>query len=64
MGVPVDEAMAMIDTDFATETLTTLEDPMLPNDLQGRRIKAGVGASAHRAVGLAWRSPEVSINVI
>jgi hypothetical protein len=36
MGIPVDEAMAIINTDFATETLTTPEDPGLPNDLQGR----------------------------
>jgi hypothetical protein len=56
--------MAMLNTDFATEPQTCGEDPSLPEELRGRRAKAGLASTAKQAVGLEWRSPDVSIVII
>ena len=54
--------MGIIDTDFASEPHTSVSDPDsdFSEDLEERRIKAGVAAKAWVTIGLAWRSPDVS----
>jgi len=56
-GIPVDEAMATIDTDFASEPQTCDED--VSDDVKERQAKAGVGKKGKMVVGLEWRSPDV-----
>jgi len=48
--------------DFASEPHTSVSDPDsdFSEDLEERRIKAGVAAKAWVTIGLAWRSPDVS----
>ena len=48
--------------DFASEPHTSVLDPdsNFSEDLEERRIKAGVAAKAWVTIGLAWRSPDVS----
>ncbi|KAG1752357.1 uncharacterized protein EDB91DRAFT_1243136 [Suillus paluster] len=48
-------AVAMIDTDFASDILSYLEDDLSENTLT-RRMKSGAGNSANMVVGLEWRS--------
>ncbi|KAG0693067.1 hypothetical protein DFH29DRAFT_1084401 [Suillus ampliporus] len=49
------DAIAMIDTDFASETLTC-DEATLSNDSKMRRQEAGVGKAAKKAVGFQWQS--------
>ncbi|KAG1885198.1 hypothetical protein F4604DRAFT_1918862 [Suillus subluteus] len=48
-------AVAMIDTDFASDVLSYSEDN-LSEDTLTRRAKSGAGNSANMVVGLEWRS--------
>ncbi|KAG1856440.1 hypothetical protein F4604DRAFT_1931869 [Suillus subluteus] len=48
-------AVAMIDTDFASDVLSYSEDD-LSEDTLTRRAKSGAGNSANMVVGLEWRS--------
>jgi hypothetical protein len=54
--------VGIIDTDFASEPHTSVSDPDsdFSEDLEERRIKAGIAAKAWVTIGLAWRSPDVS----
>jgi hypothetical protein len=49
----------MIDTDFATDVLSYDEDD-LSEDTLSWRAKSGAGKGANMAVGLEWRSVDVS----
>lgn len=54
--------MAMLDTDFASDPQTCVEDEDFSDgDMKERRRRAGVGEKAHMAIGQAWRSPDVSL---
>jgi len=56
--------MAVIDTDFATEGQTCVPDTELSEStITTCCIKAGVAPTAKMNVGLAWRSPDVSIDI-
>jgi hypothetical protein len=59
-GIPVREVMAMLDTDFASDPQTCVEDEDFSDEMKERRIRAGVGEKAHKVVGQTWRSPDVS----
>ena len=60
IGIPVKEVMAMLDTDFASDPQTCVEDEDFSDDMKERRIRAGVGEKAHMAIGQTWRSTDVS----
>lgn len=51
-------AVAMIDTDFASDILSYSEDDLSEDELT-RRTKSGAGNSANMVVGLEWRSSDV-----
>ena len=53
----------MVDTDFASDPETVLPDE-LSDGLEERQIKAGIGEKAKMAIGIAWRSPDVSKDLI
>lgn len=50
----------MIDTDFASDILS-YDEGDLSEDKLNQRAKSGAGKGANMAVGLEWRSPQVSI---
>jgi hypothetical protein len=60
--IPVDEGVGIVDTDFASEPHSNMSDSDSDfwEDLEERRVKAGVATKAWVTVGLAWRSPDVS----
>jgi hypothetical protein len=60
MGIPLKEAIAMLDTDYASEAQTCGSDTDVLDSTTERRVKAGVGQTAKKVVGLEWRSPDVS----
>jgi len=71
MNIPLDEAMAALDTDYASEACTCEPDDEnqqegenlddgLRVDMAKRRQKAGVGETAKMVVGPVWRNPDVS----
>ena len=53
----------MVDMDFASDPETILPDD-LSDSLEERRIKAGIGEKAKMAIGIEWRSPDVSKELI
>ena len=55
-------AVAMIDTDYASEALSYKEED-LGIDAVTRRTKSGAGKAANKTVGLEWRSVDVSLNI-
>jgi len=56
--------MAVIDTDFAMEGQTCVPNTELSEStITTRCIKAGIAPTAKMNVGLAWRSPDVSIDI-
>jgi hypothetical protein len=61
-GIPIDEGVGVVDTDFASEPHSNISDSdsNFWEDLEGRRVKAGVAVKAWVNLGLAWRSPDVS----
>jgi len=60
LGIPVQEVMAMLDTDFVSDPQTCVEDRDFSNDMKERCIWAGIGEKAHKVIGQTWRSPDVS----
>lgn len=53
----------MLDSDFASDPETVLSDEV-SDGLEERRIKAGLGEKAKMAIGIEWRSPDVSKELI
>jgi hypothetical protein len=51
--------MGVVDTDFASDPETVMPEE-LSDGLEERRINAGVGEKAKMAIGIEWRSPDVS----
>jgi hypothetical protein len=60
MGIPLKDAIAMLDTDYASEPQTCGSDTDISDSTTDRRMKAGLGQTAKKVVGLEWRSPDVS----
>jgi hypothetical protein len=60
LGIPINDAMAMLDTDHASEAQTCGSDTDLSDSTTDRRVKAGLGQTAKKMVGFEWRSPDVS----
>jgi hypothetical protein len=72
MGIPLDEAMAALDTDYASEAYTCASDDETSRELgdnqdercngemAARREKSGLGVTAKMVVGPVWRNPDVS----
>jgi hypothetical protein len=60
LSIPVKEVMAMLDTDFVSDSQTCMEDEDFSDNMKKRHIKAGVGEKAHMAIGQTWRSTDVS----
>ncbi|KAG1854602.1 hypothetical protein F4604DRAFT_1932666 [Suillus subluteus] len=52
------DAIAMIDTDYASETLTC-DEATLSDDSKMRRQDAGVGKAAKKVIGFQWRNPDL-----
>jgi hypothetical protein len=54
-GIPIDEGVGVVDTDFASEPHSNMSDSDSDfwEDLEERRVKAGVGIKAWVTVGLA-----------
>ena len=51
IGIPVKEVMAMLDTDFASDPQTCVEDEDFSDNMKERHIRAGIGEKAHMAIG-------------
>jgi hypothetical protein len=60
MSIPPKDAMAMLDTDYASEVQTCGSDTDVSDSIAKRRTEAGLGQTAKKVVGLEWRSPDVS----
>jgi hypothetical protein len=58
--IPLKDAMAMLDTDYASEAQTCGSDTDISDSTTDRRAKAGLGQTAKKVVGFEWRSPDVS----
>jgi hypothetical protein len=59
-GIPLNDAMAMLDSDYASEAQTCGTDTDASESMKQRRTNAGLGQSAKKVVGPEWRSPDVS----
>jgi hypothetical protein len=59
-GIPLKEAMATIDTDYASKAQTCGSDTDALDSTLDRRVKAGLGQTSKKVVGYEWRSPDVS----
>ncbi|KAI0282679.1 hypothetical protein BC826DRAFT_1110691 [Russula brevipes] len=57
-GISFSEAVAIIDTDFASEPRTCGSDTDASEDTANRRLKAGLGDGSKKSIGLEWRSPD------
>jgi hypothetical protein len=55
--------MGVVDMDFASDPETVLPGD-LSEGLEKRRVDAGVGEDAKMAIGIEWRSPNVSRELI
>lgn len=60
MDIPLKDAMAMLDTDYASEAQTCGSDTDMSSSTVDRRVKAGLGQTAKKVVGFEWQSPDVS----
>lgn len=60
MDIPLNDAMAMLDTDYASEAQTCGSDTDASESMVDRRKNAGLGQTAKKVVGFEWRSPDVS----
>src|SRR5947208_16458990 len=72
MKIPVEEALAALDTDYASEGCTcsdadnsqeegeNLVDDDLHIEIERRREGAGFPSTARMVIGPVWRSPDVS----
>ena len=59
-GIPLKDAMAMLDTDYASEAQTCGSDTDDSESTSDRRVNVGLGQTAKKLVSLEWRSPDVS----
>lgn len=59
-NIPLKDAMAMLDTDHASEAQTCGSDTDVSDSTVDRRVKAGLGQTSKKVVGFEWRSPDVS----
>ena len=61
-NIPENKGVGIIDMDFVSEPHTSVSDldSDFCEDLEERRIKAGVMAKAWVMIGLAWRSLDMS----
>lgn len=61
-GIPIDEGLGVVDTDFMSEAHSNFSDSDSDfwEDLEERRKNAGFAVKTWVTVGLAWRSPDVS----
>jgi hypothetical protein len=50
-GISVREVMAMLDTDFASDPQTYVEDEDFSDEIKERLIRASIGKKAHKVVG-------------
>ena len=64
MDIPLNDAMAMLDTDYASEPQTCGSDTEDLDSTADRHVKAGLGQDAKKVVGFEWRSPDVSKELI
>jgi len=60
MGIPLKDAMAMLDTDYASEAHTCGSDTDMSDSITERHVKAGLGQMAKKVVGYDWRSHDMS----
>jgi hypothetical protein len=60
MGIPIQEAMAVIDTDYASEPQTCGVETDDAQTTAHRHAKAGLGQTARKLIGPEWRIPDVS----
>ena len=60
MDIPLEDAMAMLDTDYASEAQTCGSDTDVSVSTVDRCVKAGLGQTAKKVIGFEWRSPDVS----
>ena len=56
MGIPLKDAIAMLDTDYASEAQTCGSDTDVSVSTMDRHTKAGLGQTAKKVVGFEWRS--------
>jgi hypothetical protein len=59
-GIPLKEAMVMLDTDYVSEVQSCGSDINLSADITDRCMKAGLGEKVNKVTGFEWRSPDVS----
>jgi len=60
IDIPLNDTMAMLDTDYASEAWTCESDRDILDSTVERHMKAGLGQTAKKACGFDWRSPDVS----
>jgi len=60
MGIRLEDVMAMLDTDYASEAQTCGSDTDVSDSTMDRRAKVGLGHTARKVVGYKWRNPNVS----
>lgn len=60
MGIPLKEVIAMLNTDYVSEAQTCGLDTDVSDSTTERCMKAGLGQTAKKVVGLKWRSPDIS----
>ena len=63
MVVPLEDAMAMLDTDYASEAQTCLSDAELLDDSKNRHTRAGLADTANKAIGIKWQTLDMSGNM-
>lgn len=59
-NISIDDVMAMLDTDYASEPQSCGSDTDISDSTVDRRVKAGLGQEAKKSIGFEWRSPDVS----
>ena len=60
IGIPLEEAMAMIDSDYASKPQSCGDETEKAPDTADRHKKSGLGVGTKKVVGVEWRSPDVS----
>jgi hypothetical protein len=54
------EAIAMVDSDFASEPHSCGHKSEMSEDMKHWHTRAGLGVAAKMSIGLEWRDPDVS----
>jgi hypothetical protein len=60
MNIPIDDVMAMLNTDYASKAQTCGSDTEVSDSTMDRCINTGLGQTGKKVVGFEWRSPDVS----